>query len=727
MKNFQRCGCFALMFTATSVFAEPPPANIEVRVSRPLSDDGLRKYASLVKPRTLDKSEYPDLKQFSTRQVASVLCGSFRTAYVEQVQQLNPGIESLTNVDQVLGDDAYRIQWPGCPTIVEQPDFRYVVRPGDNASALYETFTGSRGSPQAVRAFFARSQVRDLSRLVPGQTLTPGHISLARGEVSGADARAFRGAYVAYYAEHERTGLPGDRSRFIAVNDLPEAAEPPPADGPTLGIAAGRIESVQGTEHYESPPECRGQATDAAVFDAARLTAAYEDADRQRFSLGVDKTRVRVAVADNGFFGARLRDGAVVFGPQFPKRFFGTYKNNKDGQIGPVVITGGNKPVYPINYSNNRDKATYVSGHGTHVTGITLGGPDFQSHLAIFDRPHDLPWLRYWIINVGNGEQTLLANSAGELSLRLNLLQNAVVNLSIQYSAPGTLYDANLLNLRGGKESSNVFVVAAGNDGVADVNVARYYPAMLGGTSQNNIISVAAHRPDGALATFSNRGKNNVDLAAPGCDVPSWLDDSGTVSRVSGTSQAAAVVTFAVSLLKSLGLSRPIDIKNRLMISGDLLVRNPSTDVQWIEAGTEANLPEPGQIYSQARLNIARALYLYDDYLQYRQDGITHEVLGTLQGMTAVRCAGQALEWKNLWALKAGEQGALAYQGKLGPDNPTTLCSVAIPKGGTLKMKLRAGIAADGSIIEPPSSEVVIPASDLVQYVSALMPSDELP
>lgn len=80
-----------------------PPANIEVRVSRPLSDDGLRKYASLVKPRTLDKSEYPDLKQFSTRQVASVLCGSFRTAYVEQVQQLNPGIESLTNVDQVLG------------------------------------------------------------------------------------------------------------------------------------------------------------------------------------------------------------------------------------------------------------------------------------------------------------------------------------------------------------------------------------------------------------------------------------------------------------------------------------------------------------------------------------------------------------------------------------------------------------------------------------------------
>jgi len=91
-------------------------------------------------------------------------------------------------------------------------------------------------------------------------------------------------------------------------------------------------------------------------------------------------------------------------------------------------------------------------------------------------------------------------------------------------------------------------VAASGNDGVELSDAGPYFPAAW---VLPNLITVAAIQPNGALASFSNRGSKVVDISAPGAGIAT-ISVGGQAVLASGTSYAAPYVAGALALAKSI-------------------------------------------------------------------------------------------------------------------------------------------------------------------------------
>ncbi len=184
-------------------------------------------------------------------------------------------------------------------------------------------------------------------------------------------------------------------------------------------------------------------------------------------------------------------------------------------------------------YSSMHPHGTHVAGivgavgnNGTDVTGVCWKVK--MVDLQVFD-------------SFGNGETAALVNA-------------------IKYA---TAKNIPILNLSGGgaeedealKEAienyPGLLVCAAGNyekeTDNRDNDVAPFYPASY---NYDNIISVAATDSNDLLWGKSFYGQTSVDLAAPGVDIYSTLQDDN-VGRENGTSMAAPQVTGVAALLKS--------------------------------------------------------------------------------------------------------------------------------------------------------------------------------
>jgi subtilisin family serine protease len=116
-----------------------------------------------------------------------------------------------------------------------------------------------------------------------------------------------------------------------------------------------------------------------------------------------------------------------------------------------------------------------------------------------------------------------------------------------------------------GAATNTLFVIAAGNDGTNnDVD-----PAWPANAHQANTISVAATLADQSLATFSNYGAQNVDVAAPGVVIDSTIPGDDHMA-LSGTSMAAPYVTQVAGLVAATNAAlTPAQVRQTLISTVD--------------------------------------------------------------------------------------------------------------------------------------------------------------
>jgi subtilisin family serine protease len=178
------------------------------------------------------------------------------------------------------------------------------------------------------------------------------------------------------------------------------------------------------------------------------------------------------------------------------------------------------------------------NGHGTHCAGtIGAAANDGNAHVGVA-----------WEVSL-MACKFLSADGWGYTSGAIAGIDFAVANgariLSNSWGGGGesqSLYDAIVR----AREAGVVFLAAAGNSGV-DTDSQPHYPSSY---DLENIIAVSAIDRNGQLASWSNYGKNTVDVGAPGVDIFSSVSDSdSSYAYYSGTSMATPHVAGVVALM----------------------------------------------------------------------------------------------------------------------------------------------------------------------------------
>lgn len=259
------------------------------------------------------------------------------------------------------------------------------------------------------------------------------------------------------------------------------------------------------------------------------------------------------------------------------------------------------QPRPPCGTSEKAELAAWE--HGTHIAGL-LGARDPRHGLVGVNPEARL--VAYEVMDL-----IRLPNPRGPhlVAEKMNqAVRNGaeVFNLSFSYPARGS----DPIQDRIAHLEQQVFVAAAGNDSQDLTLGCRVLPACLG-ARLGNVISVLALDGDRLVRVAPGRGSNygaDLDLAAPGQDILSTISGN-RLARMSGTSQAAPLVAGAVSLLLAADSKlRPLQIKNRLIATSDLL-------------------PDLTDKARGGRLNVARALAFTNAHISTR-DG--REIRGSV-------------------------------------------------------------------------------------------------
>lgn len=630
----------ALLVAATCAssvagFAQTSQTMLIRAIRTDLSADLITFIARNARPFSIASNEYG--KSLTGRDIAARLCGTFYEAYWRSVLEVNKG--NVPPLEKEIADAA-AFTWPRCLYAQQFPpgSHKIVVARGETAALIYRRYTGSAGAGLPLARFFGGQLADDFASIKVGQTVAAAYRTIP---VSVTPIDGNRAAFEANLRRIAAAGGAQPEAIYV-LTDPPQgrivvAAPSLDSTAPPIGLA----------------PCAPFDNTDKLPIRPERIVGAYERAYGEVLRRNPFDTpdRARIVVVDNGFFGADP-DAAEPFGAgPFPKTYFRhaldgssllwrrisveTWDTREDGSRIRRLF------VDPIN-SFHLLPVNPTSGHGTHVTGLVLGGPSFKDSRNRL-RPGNAPWAEITIFNVGKGEESLLDNAHTQIRTLLTETPDPayVINMSIAYerNVDGMFSVFDVLRSSIGPRS--VFVVAAGNDGKS-LSTMALLPGSLGGIQSPNIITVAAHDTTGRIIDRSNRDDAVVDIAAPGCGIHSWLSNADLTTPMDGTSMATPLVTFGAALLRSLLKNTPArELKARLIASADLL---PD------EQADRTN-------YGGLQLNVAKALYWFDDYLRVGNE----EFLGTLVQMpaSARRCsskpAPQALE--EIWSVKRRPNG----------------------------------------------------------------------
>jgi cell wall-associated protease len=202
--------------------------------------------------------------------------------------------------------------------------------------------------------------------------------------------------------------------------------------------------------------------------------------------------------------------------------------------------------LYEKGYGNN-DVTGPDALHGTHVAGIVAA--DRKNEIGIKGIADNVKIMSVRTVPNGDERDKDVANAI------IYAVDNgaSIINMSFgkSYSPQKEAVDKAV---KYAEKKGVLLVHAAGNDG-EDIDKEENYPTrhFLDGKEAKNWIEIGASSfgPDANfVASFSNYGKKNVDVFAPGVEIYSTTPNN-TYTIEQGTSMAAPVVTGIAALLMS--------------------------------------------------------------------------------------------------------------------------------------------------------------------------------
>ena len=210
--------------------------------------------------------------------------------------------------------------------------------------------------------------------------------------------------------------------------------------------------------------------------------------------------------------------------------------------------------VHGINAISGSGEDYDDNGHGTHCAG-TIG--------AVGNNGTGVAGVN-WRVKM-MGLKFLSATGSGSLAAAVTainymvMMKNRGVNIRISSNSwGGGGFSQPLLSaIQAANNAGIIFVAAAGNEG-ANNDSGGHYPANY---DVENVVSVAAIGQDHTLASFSNYGVQQVDIAAPGVGILS-TKPGGSYQSLSGTSMATPHVSGALALI----LAHEPDLSNEQLI-----------------------------------------------------------------------------------------------------------------------------------------------------------------
>jgi hypothetical protein len=492
----------------------------------------------------------------SIRKLVDAKCGHVDPAYLTELRKRNPRhAENLKNIDAPAASSS--LELPAC-LYSTTSSFRYTLQERETFTEIAKRFTGFAGS-KTRQQFQKVNPGRNPIRAKAGDTIVVPY------KAKATDLR--------FATLEESEGFQAQLSRLDEYYSPGAPPHPAKAGAPLLfntpvNANVGLCTSL--------PIKLNDIQCDAASpnypINIQELTNVLKLLKWIREAKGASTTPGVVVIVDTGLTGFENAD--FTAGTGLPDTFYVE-------ELNVYPLEGGAKTVgqsfsYSLNVNPHRPSPivdpSYFWPHGTYIAGILAGAlqapalrAETKSHVQLsalntVGKDPEEPICNRFSVRPGFVYQAVA--KAGVMAPKKT---RKVVNMSISYDQ--TLEIRELIS-----DSSNLFVVSAGNREIDLDQTPVLYPAAYGSSGLQNLIVVAAHDARGLrVPGTAQGGKRTVDLAAPGCKIKSLTGaQSSQVGSYSGTSAAAAFVSFAAALLSgSYADLAASTVRNRILLTVD--------------------------------------------------------------------------------------------------------------------------------------------------------------
>lgn len=273
---------------------------------------------------------------------------------------------------------------------------------------------------------------------------------------------------------------------------------------------------------------------------------------------------------------------------------FGEYLRSEEAKVSATETAPEpfREEIVKDNYNDFNDRyygnsdvmaSNKAAEHGTHVTGII--GADRNNNIGIKGIADNVKIMMVRAVPDGDEHDKDIA-----LAIRYAVDNGAkVINMSFGKSfSPQKEWVDEAVQYA---ESKGVLLIhAAGND-AKDLDSTDNFPCptfIADGKRADNWITVGASGPknddkgEGLVAYFSNYGKKEVDVFAPGVKIYSTVPRGNQYANLDGTSMASPVVVGVAALIleyfPNLTAEQVKYVIEKSAVAPDVKVKNPQTD-----------------------------------------------------------------------------------------------------------------------------------------------------